>query len=231
MSERATAVRRAAFSATLPVLFGYLPLGTAFGLLFGTLDYPWYFSPLSGAVVFAGAAQFLSIGLLAAHASLTSVFAATLFLNLRHMFYGFSLLRRFPERGWRRFYLIFALTDETYSILTAAKPGDRGEDESFIFRVAALNHSYWVAGCALGGLLGRGARFDARGFDFVLTALFVVLSVEQALAVKRAFPFVVAAAAAAFALRAFPNQMLLASLTFVFAALLWRARNDGGVHA
>ena len=120
-----TSVRRAAFRASIPVLFGYLPLGVAFGLLFNALGYPWYYATLSGLVIFAGAAQFLSVGLLAAHAGLMSIFAATLFLNLRHIFYGFSFLHRFPERGWRRYYLIFTLTDETYSVLTASRRDGR----------------------------------------------------------------------------------------------------------
>jgi 4-azaleucine resistance transporter AzlC len=212
-----------AFKASVPVFFGYVPLGVAFGLLFNTLGYRWPYAALSGLIVFAGAAQFLSVGLLAAHAGLAAVFAATLSLNLRHMFYGFSLLRRFPERGWRRYYMIFALTDETYSVLTATKLRDRAEDERFCLTVSALNHSYWVAGCALGAFLGSRARVETKGLEFVLTALFVVLAVEQALTVRRWLPFVVASAAA---LLVCPGQMLLASLAIVFAVLFWMAEKD-----
>lgn len=221
----------AALRASIPVLFGYLPLGVAFGLLFNTLGYPWPYATLSGLVVFAGAAQFLSVGLLSAHTGLASIFAATLFLNLRHIFYGFSLLHRFPERGWRRFYLIFALTDETYSLLTTSKLGDRAQDERFCLLVSALNHSYWVAGCTLGALLGSSVRFNTKGLDFVLTALFVVLTLEQALAVRRMFPFAVAATAAAVTLAAFPGQMLLASLAIVFSVLLWKSQRSATSHA
>jgi len=219
----ADAVRSDAFKASVPVLFGYVPLGVTFGLLFSTLGYPWWCAALSGLVVFAGAAQFLSVGLLGAHAGLAAVFAATLSLNLRHMFYGFSLLRRFPERGWRRWYMIFTLTDETYSVLTAGRRVAADEDERFCLWVSGLNHGYWVAGCALGGLLGSRVRFETKGLDFVLTALFVVLAVEQARTVRRVLPFAAAACAAAVALAFFPSRMLLAALAMVFVFLFWKS--------
>lgn len=220
-------VRRAAFKASIPVLFGYFPLGAAFGLLFNTLGYPWPYAGLSGLIVFAGAAQFLSVGLLAAHAGLVVIFTATLFLNLRHMFYGLSFLKRFPEHGWRRWYMIFALTDETYSVLTASKPGRREEDQRFCLWVSALNHFYWVTGCAAGALLGSRAAFDTKGLDFVLTALFVVLTVEQALNVRRILPFAVAVVAAAVALSIWPGQMLPFAIALAFAALLLESRRRG----
>jgi len=214
---------RRAFKSSIPVLFGYVPLGVAFGLLFNTLGCPWFYAGLSGLVVFAGSAQFLCVNLLAAHASLAAIFFATLSLNLRHMFFGFSMFHRFPENRWLKPYLIFGLTDETYSVLTATKLENRREDERFCLWVTFLNHSYWVLGCALGGLLGSRFRFDTRGFDFVLTALFVVLALEQAFAVKRAFPFVIAGAAGAAALKICPKQMLPFSLAIVFAILLGKS--------
>ncbi len=231
MARPGEPVRADAFRASVPVLFGYIPLGAAFGLLFGTLGYPWPLAVLSGVVVYAGAAQFLSVGLLAAHAGLGAVFAATFFLNLRHMFYGISFLRRFPRAGWRRAYLIFTLTDETYSVLTARKSADRAEDESFCLWVSALNHGYWILGCALGALLGRRVHFEMKGLDFVLTALFVMLAVEQALVVRRAPPFVAAAGAAALALIFFPSQMLPVSLAIVFAILFIRSWSADTAHA
>ena len=224
-------MRSAALRASAPMLFGYIPMGAAFGLLFGTLGYPWPFAVLSGIFVYAGAAQFLSVGLLAAHAGLPAIFAATFFLNLRHMFYGISFLRRFPKTGWRRAYMIFTLTDETYSVLTANKRADRAQDESFCLRVSALNHGYWIAGCALGALLGSRVRFETKGLDFVLTALFAVLAVEQALTVRRALPFAVAAAAAAAALLLWPAQMLPASLALVFAFMFFKSGRAEASHA
>jgi len=223
--------RREAFKTVLPVLVGLVPTGVAFGLLFNTLGYPWYYAVLSGLFVFAGAAQFLSVGLLAAHAGLPAIFAATLVLNARHIFYGFSLTKRFPQNGWRRWYQIFTLTDETYSLLTAAKHRSREDDERFSLWVAGLIHAFWVAGCAAGAVIGRGARLETKGLDFILTAVFVVLAVEQALRVRRIFPFAVAGAAAAVSLAFFPGRMLLASLAMVTAVLLGQAEFGGGARA
>ncbi|HDZ37051.1 MAG TPA: branched-chain amino acid ABC transporter permease, partial [Marinobacter sp.] len=108
------------FRLTLPILFGYLPLGMAFGVLFTTqLDYAWWAAPLMGVVVYAGAGQILAVSLLAASAGLLEVFVAMFVLNARHLFYGLSLLRQFRGAGWRKLYLIFGLTDETYSLLTS----------------------------------------------------------------------------------------------------------------
>ncbi len=226
-----SSARSEALKATLPVAVSFLPMGAAFGLLFNTLAYPWYYAVLSGIFVFAGASQFLSVGLIAAHAGLPSIFAATLFINLRHMFYGVSLTRRYPERGWRRWYLIFTLTDETYSLLTAAKRRDRAFDESFCLWVSGVNHAAWVTGCAAGAVLGRGFHLETKGLDFVLTAVFTVLAVEQMRTVRKAFPFAVAAAAAAASLRFFPGQMLAASLTMVSVVLVCQAEFGGEARA
>lgn len=171
-------------------------------------------------IVYAGAAQFLSVGLLGAKMGLAGIFMTVLFLNLRHAFYGFSMFKRFPERSWRLWYSIFGLTDETYSVLTAKTLEDKVEDQRFCLLVSALHQAYWVAGCALGGLLGMGLRFETKGFEFVLTALFVVLTVEQALAVRDPFPFLVAAASGAAALALWPAQMLPISMGLAFTALL-----------
>ena len=111
-----------ALRTTLPVMFGYIPLGIAFGILFQDLGYPWYFASLMGILVFAGAAQFMAVGLLSAQAGLLEVAVSTLALNSRHIFFGLSLLNRYPQRGPGRWYLIFGLTDETFSLITSTPP-------------------------------------------------------------------------------------------------------------
>lgn len=216
-----------AFRITLPVLFAYLPLGAAFGLLFGALHLPWYFATLSGLIVYAGAAQFLSVGLLAAHAGLAEIFVATLLLNMRHVFYGFSFFHRFKGSPWVKAYMIFGLTDETYSVLTAHPIVDPDEDRRFCLYVTVLNQLYWIIGCTAGAILERNFHIENQGFEFVLTALFTVLTVEQALRTRRALPFMLAAIGGLLAIALFPNQMLLASLAVVSLGLVasyrWRA--------
>src|SRR5690606_9162620 len=154
---------------TLPVLIGYVPLGLAFGVLFSELGYAWYYSTLMAIFVYAGAAQFMAVGLLAAGSGLVEIGLATLLLNSRHMFYGLSMARRYPARGAARTYLIFGLTDETFSILSSIPPA-RGTTDFYV-KVTALHQLYWVLGCTLGALLAADLPFDTEGLDFVLTAL------------------------------------------------------------
>jgi 4-azaleucine resistance transporter AzlC len=209
-----------ALRATLPVLVGYVPLGMAFGVLFGELGYPWYYATLMAAAVYAGAAQFLAVGLLAAGAGVVEIGLATLLLNARHMFYGLSMAPRFPPAGAARAYLIFGLTDETYSLLSGTPTSLRAQT-SFYVKVTALNQGYWVLGCTLGALLGRGLALNTDGLEFVLTALFVVLVIEQAYAVRQARPFAIAGLAAALAvLLVGVEHMLLVALTLVSLLLL-----------
>jgi 4-azaleucine resistance transporter AzlC len=210
----------AALQASLPILFGYAPMGLAFGLLFGTLGYPWWCAGLSGLLVYAGAAQFLSVSLLASHAGLGAIFLATLVLNLRHVFYGFSLLDRYAEASWLKPYLIFGLTDETYSVVTTRKASDPRTDVRFCLELTALNHAYWTLSCAVGGWAGKALGLRPKGLEFVLTAMFVVLAVEQAASAERRWPFALAAAAAVPALVFQPDRFLIAALTLVFAGLL-----------
>lgn len=214
----------AAVKATLPIMFGYVPLGMAFGVLFQNLGYPWFLAPVMGVFVYAGAAQFMAVGLLAAHAGLVEVAVSTFILNSRHMFFGASVLSRYRASGLRKLYLIFGLTDETYSLVTSSPVPEGLDATRFYLAVTALNQSYWVLGCAVGALAGSEFRFDSRGMEFALTALFVVLVIEQWRSVRRPFPFVAAFLAGLLALGLFPEHMLLAALTLTMAALLARVR-------
>ncbi len=183
---------RAAFITSIPVLFGYLSIGFAYGFLLVKAGFAWYWAPVSGLLIFAGAAQFLSVGMLAAGRSIGEMFLAVLFINARHMVYGLSLLDRY--RGFTRFraYLVFGLTDETYGLLTTIDPPIGTDPERFDFFVTALNQSYWVTGSSLGALFGSMISWDAAGIEFSMTALFTVLLVEQMRTLKRPGPFITA---------------------------------------
>jgi 4-azaleucine resistance transporter AzlC len=211
----------AAFRATLPVLFGYVPLGAAFGFLFSDLGYPWWLAPLTGLVVFAGSAQFLGVGLLAAHAGLLETAVAIFLLNARHLFYGFSMLGRYARAGLCKWYLVFGLTDETYALLATTPPPPGARPERFYLAVTALNQGYWVVGCTLGAALGSGLSLDTTGLDFALTALFVVLLIDQIKAATTAYPFIVAALSGLAALWLLgPDNMLLGALAVALSVLL-----------
>jgi 4-azaleucine resistance transporter AzlC len=174
-----------------------------------------------GLAVYAGAAQFMSVGLLAAGAGIGEIALTTLLLNARHSFYGLSLIPRFPRRGLQRLYLIFGLTDETYSLLTGVRPPPDHNPHHFFLAVTGLNQLYWVVGCTAGALLGAGGGMQVEGLDFTLTALFVVLTIEQALALREARPFAIAVASAAVAFAvAGSENMLLVGLGLATFALL-----------
>lgn len=214
---------RAVVQLTLPIMFGYIPLGMAFGVLFVTqLDYPWWGATLMSLTVFAGAAQLLSVGLLAAGAGLLEVFVAMFVINARHLFYGLSLLGRFRGADWRKLYLIFGLTDETYSLLTSRpRTDDHTQEQKNDFRITLFNQGYWVIGSTLGAWLGRTVQFDSTGIEFALVALFIVLTIEQYKALGQSLPIWIGAAAAGLCLAALPeDQQLIGAVILTTATLL-----------
>jgi 4-azaleucine resistance transporter AzlC len=217
------AARSAAMSDSLPVFFGYVPMGMAFGLLLESQGFPWFWATLMGLVIFAGAAQFLAVGLLASNAGLVEVGVTTLLLNSRHIFYGLSMLSRYQFGGWQKQYLIFGLTDETYSILSSRirQFSSPQEQRSYQLWVTGLNHSYWVTGCTLGALIGSMVHFNTAGLEFTLPALFMVLVIEQYKTTRKWFPFIIALISAALALILFSkSSMLLVSIILTLSLLL-----------
>lgn len=170
---------RRAFSKSLPVMFGYLFLGAAFGVMLQHAGYGFLWAFLISLTVFAGSGQFLLVSLLSSGASLPMTAAMTLLINSRHMFYGLSFLDRFRKTGKKYPYMIFSLTDETYSVLCSVKPEEGVDEGKAMFLIALLNHAYWIVGGVLGALLGQLLPIDFTGIDFSMTALFVVLFLEQ----------------------------------------------------
>jgi 4-azaleucine resistance transporter AzlC len=203
-----------AFRASIPVLLGYVAIGLAFGLLLVESGKPWWLAPIMSVIVFAGAAQFMAVGLLASGTGIAQIAVLTFLINARHMVYGLSLLDRFASCKRFKAYLVFALTDETYGILTTVEPPEGVDREAYYAAVSALDQSYWVIGSTVGALVGGMLPFDAKGIDFALTALFIVLLVEQIRSVRRVAPYLVAAAAAIGAL------LLVGPANFLVVAIL-----------
>ena len=177
MKKKSSAFR-AALPKTLPVFAGYVVLGTAYGLLMNSIGQG-IFGPLTSLLVFAGSAQFLQITLITAGAGLFQVAVLTFLLNFRHFFYGLSMITRYHHAGWRRWYLMFALTDETYAILASGNEPQDADPIDYYFWVSLLDQFYWVLGTVIGVTIGALIKFDTTGADFAMTALFVVLAVEQ----------------------------------------------------
>ena len=170
-------------SVTIPILLGYIPLGIGFGLFASQSGLPIIVSALMCIFMYTGAGQYLAVGLFAVNASFSSILITEILLNLRHIVYGLSLIREFDGIGKCKPYLIFALTDETYSILTNTKCPQNIDKKKFYLGVSALNHFYWVTGSLIGAFLGKilqsKTNIDFGGIDFALTALFAVLFVER----------------------------------------------------
>ncbi len=167
---------RSLLPLTIPVMMGYLPLGTVFGVLWMDAGLSWYWAPLMSILVYAGALQYLAIGMLAGGTGWLDLALASLLINFRHLFYGLSLYPLLP-RGWLgRHYFMFGITDESYSLLSASGRITASQDA---LRVVLLNHCYWILGTLMGILLASGLPPGLQGLDFALTALFTVLAVEQ----------------------------------------------------
>lgn len=170
---------RAAFPATIPVMTGFLCLGVAYGVLMQTKGYGPLWSVLMSAIAFGGSMQFVAITLLTTAFDPLQAFLLSVMVNARHIFYGLSLLGKYKGLGKVRPFLIYVLCDETFSLVSTLEPPEGVERREFYFWISLLDYSYWIAGTALGGLVGNLIAFDTTGLDFALTALFVVLFLEQ----------------------------------------------------
>ena len=170
---------RAALPATIPVMAGYLCLGMAFGVLMKTNGYGVVWSVLMSLMCFAGSMQFVTITLLTTAFDPLQAFLLSIMVNARHIFYGLAVLEKYKGLGKLRAFLIFSLTDETFSLVSTLEPPEGVERKDFYFWLSLLDYSYWVTGSAIGGLLGSLLTFNTTGLDFALTALFVVLFMEQ----------------------------------------------------
>ena len=211
---------KAAFRDTLPVLTGYLFLGIGFGILLNQSGYGIGWAFAMGLFMYAGSAQYLTVSLLASHASLFSTAAAILLLNARHLFYGISMVDTYKDTGRKKPYLIFGLTDETYSLVTQNEPPKGISRHSYCFAVTLLDHIYWVSGCTLGGMMGKALPVSLEGVEFVLTALFVTMFVEQWLSTKNHLPAVFGVMSTVLCLLIFGSQIFLIPSMVIIALLL-----------
>ena len=212
---------RFAFRQSLGVLFGYVFLGTAFGILLRQAGFGALWSLAFSGLVYAGSLQFVLAGFLAAPTALPTVALMSLFINARHLFYGLSFIERFRSMGKKRPYMIFSLTDETYSVLCGMDEVPAGVDKNgAMFLVALLDQLYWVAGSLLGTFAG-GLPLDFTGIDFSMTALFLVIFLEQWRGAKSHLPALLGlGCASVFLLVLGADNFLLPALCTTVAVLL-----------
>lgn len=168
------------FITSLPVMAGYIVLGMGFGILISAKGYSFWWAILMSVTVYAGSMQYVGVNLLVSGATILSTALMTLVVNARHLFYGISMIESYRDMGWRKWYAVFALTDETYSLVCAnPKLPDGVNRKNFIFLLSLMNQCYWIFGSFLGALLGSAKSFNYSGVDFSMTALFICIFVEQ----------------------------------------------------
>lgn len=188
MKKDVETIRRAfrcAFPHTIPIFAGFWFLGLTYGIYMNASGFSFWYPSLMSLTIFAGSVEFVAVNMLLGAFNPLQALAMTLMINARHLFYGISMLDRYKGTGWKKFYLIFGMCDESFSINYTAeipKDVDRGW---FMFFVTLLNHFYWFSGATLGGIFGSLIHFNTEGLDFVMTAMFVVIFMEQWLKEKR----------------------------------------------
>ena len=216
-----------AFRDTIPVMTGYVFLGIGFGILMKQNGYGFWWSAAMGLFIYAGSMQYLAVGLLSGGASVVTAALTTLMVNARHLFYGISMVDAYRDTEKWKPYLIFGLTDETYSLVTQPTPFQGKERHRYCFLVTLLDHLYWISGCALGSLAGSLLPVDFTGISFVLTALFVTIFTEQWLTSKDHGPACIGVGATAVCLLLFGRDLFLIPSMAAIAGLLILKRKSG----
>lgn len=219
--QSATKALAAAFPHTIPVLTGFLVLGIAYGMLMQKKGYAVQWSVLMSAVAFCGSMQFVAITLLTTAFHPLQAFLLSIMVNARHLFYGLSMLESYKGFGKVKTFLIYTLCDETFSIVSSVEPPEGVDRKRFYLSISLLNYCYWVFGTFLGGIAGTYLSFNTTGLDFALTALFVVLFLEQMKKPENRVFGLIGVAATVVSLVLFgANQMVLPSMAIVLALLL-----------
>ena len=179
VSKKIKAAFFAAFPNTIPILAGFLFLGIAYGIYMNQSGFKFYYPMFMSFIIFAGSVEFATVSWLLGSFDPVNIFFLTLMINARHLFYGLSMLEKYNIPGWKKLYLIYGMCDESFSInatVDVPKDIDKG---LFMFFVTILNQIYWVAGATIGGIFGSFIPFDTNGIEFVMTALFVVIFLEN----------------------------------------------------
>ncbi len=211
---------RYAFKRSLPVMAGYLVLGMGFGILLEAKGYSVLWAFVMSVFIYAGSMQYVAVDLLAGGASLISAALMTLMVNARHLFYGISMIDRYKDMGAKKPYLVFALTDETYSLVCSGDVPEGVDQKKYFFWVSLMNQSYWVIGSTAGALIGSLLVFNTAGIDFSMTALFIVVFVEQWKSAENHLSAVIGVTVSVICLLIFgPDSFLIPSMIAIVAVL------------
>ncbi len=216
---RRTTIRKA-FVRSIPVMAGYIVLGIGFGVLMHAAGYGLLWTLAMSLLIYAGSMQYVGVGLLSGGASVVTAILTTVMVNARHLFYSISMIRVYRDSGRLKPYLIFALTDETYSLLCDGEVPEGADAEFYRFLVSAFDHSYWVIGSVLGSLLGAVLPFSTEGIEFSMTALFLTSFVEQWVRKGNRIPALTGLGATLLSLAVFgPERFLIPAMLLITLVL------------
>lgn len=168
-----------AFLKDIEIMFGYISMGVIFGILLKTSGFGVLYAAIMSIFIYSGVMQFLAISFFSGGLGLVNIFITTLMLNSRQSFYTLIMMPQYSTMGWKKFLHIFWLTDETFALLKTKIPHKDSNKELFMFFVSMLNYAYWIVGCILGALIGGILKFDTSGLDFIMTAIFIVIFIDQ----------------------------------------------------
>lgn len=188
MRDKATV--KYSFKVTIPIMASFLVIGAAFGVLLESRGYGWWWAALMSIGIYAGSMQFVVINLITSGAGLVTTAIMTVMVNLRHLFYGIAMLEKYKNIGRVKPYVIYALPDETFSLVCSPDLPGGVDEKKYCFFVSLFNQIYWVTGSVIGGLIGSAITFDTAGIDFAMTALFTVIFAEQWEKTKQHLPAV-----------------------------------------
>ncbi len=224
---------RAAFPHTIPIFAGFWFLGMTYGIYMNVSGFSFWYPMLMSLTIFAGSMEFVAVNLLLGAFHPLQAFAMTLMINARHLFYGISMLDKYRGIGWKKFYLIFGMCDESFSINYTAKIPEDVDSGWFMFFVTLLNHFYWFFGAVLGGIFGSFIRFNTEGLDFVMTAMFVVIFLEQWMKEKSHVSAIAGILLSLFCLIFFgADDFMIPAMLVIFVSLtLLRGKLEGGAMA
>lgn len=199
----------AAFPKTIPIMMGFLFLGMSYGIYMKVSGFSFVYPLCMSMVIFGGSLEFVAVTMLLGSFAPAQTFLMALMIQARHLFYGIALLEKYKGTGWKKPYLIFGMCDESFSINCSTEVPEQADKGWFYFFVTILNQLYWVFGATLGGLLGSFITFDMEGLDFVMTAMFVVIFLEQWLKEKKYYTALIGVLVSAVCLLLFGAESFL----------------------
>ncbi|MCQ2554820.1 MAG: AzlC family ABC transporter permease [Clostridia bacterium] len=215
---------KSAFPYTIPIFAGFWFLGMAYGIYMKVSGFSFWYTLLMTVVIFGGSLEFVTVSMLLSPFAPLQSFIMALLIQARHLFYGLAMLDKYKGMGWKRFYLIFGLCDETFSINCSVDAPEGVDKGWFMFFVTLLNQTYWVTGSTMGAVLGSFIRFNTEGLDFVMTAMFVVIFLEQLMKEKKHYTAIIGVGASVLCRLIFGADSFMIPTMILILCMLWAFR-------